>query len=237
MNVARIIRKLRSAADFFRVKAKISYSQFGEDLLVEYVLSAIARKTNPSYLDIGTNDPVHGNNTYLFYIKGSRGVCIEPDPAIYEKIRAKRNKDIVLHAGINIGTATEGILYIFPAGYTGWNTFSKEEAVNRQHESGIAYTESEKIPFLAINDVIAKYFDSCPDFISIDVEGLDFAILQNLDFDKYKPLVICVETISFSTANKGEKRNDITGFVLSKGYIIYADTYVNTIFVRQDILN
>jgi FkbM family methyltransferase len=237
MNISRFVRKLQSGADFLKGKARLSYSQFGEDLLVDYVLTGIAKKKKISFLDIGTNDPVHGNNTYLFYVRQLYGVCIEPDPAIYKKIISKRSKDIVLNAGIGTGAATEGTLCIFPAGYTGWNTFSLEEAEKRHQESGVIFSLSEKIPFLAINEVIAKYFDSAPDFISIDVEGLDFAILQTLDFEKNKPLVFCVETISFSTANKGQKQNDITAFLLSHGYSIYADTYVNTIFVRQEIFN
>jgi FkbM family methyltransferase len=236
MNISRFIRKIKSGVDFLKLKARVSYSQFGEDLLVDYILSEIVKKKELCYLDIGTNDPVHGNNTYLFYLRQHKGVCIEPDPIIYQRIKAKRSRDNVLHAGIGIDTTTEGTLYVFPEGYTGWNTFSKEEAIKRKKDSGIGYTASEKIPFLAVNDVIEKHFDACPDFISIDVEGLDFDILKSLDFEKYKPFVFCVETISFSTAHRGEKRTDIIDFLISKGYFIYADTYVNTIFIRQDIL-
>lgn len=237
MNIRRIIRKLGSVADYFRATAKISYSQFGEDLLVDHIFRSLAGKTNFSYLDIGTNDPVAGNNTYLFYLRGNYGVCIEPDPEIFKKIVSKRKRDVVLHAGIGIGEVAEGTLYIFPEGYTGWNTFSFEEAEKRKVESGISFRESPKIQFLPVNDVIATHFETCPDFISIDVEGLDFDILKSLDFEKYRPIVICAETISFSTNNRGEKQDEIISFLSSKGYKVYADTYVNTIFVRKDIFN
>lgn len=236
MNIRRIIRKLKGVTDIFSAKAKISYSQFGEDLLVDYVMTAIAGKPGFTYLDIGTNDPAAGNNTYLFYQRGQRGVCVEPDPAIWKNIKNKRGRDTVLHAGIGTGTEKKGDLYIFPAGYTGWNTFSKEEAEAKKAESGIGYTVFENIPMLPVNEVIATHFTGSPDFISIDVEGLDMAILQTLDFEKYRPAIICVETAAFSTDHQGAKRRDIMDLVLSKGYTVYADTFINTIFVRQDIL-
>ena len=53
-----------------------------------------------------------------------------------------------------------------------------------------------------INDVIAKYFDPYPNLLSIDVEGLDIDILKSMNFHAYKPEVICVESITFSTTNE-----------------------------------
>lgn len=237
MNIQRVIRKTKSCSHFFKGEAKISYAQFGEDILIDYFFQHYLKKSNPTYLDIGTNHPINGNNTYLFYSRGCFGVCIEPDPVLYKEILSKRAKGIVLNAGVGIGKEKEGTLYIFPEPYTGWNTFSSEEAINRQKETGINYTESAKIPFLSINDVIEKYFQPCPDFVSIDVEGLDFAILQTLDFAKYRPAVFCVETMSFSVSTEAEKCSDIMNLLLANGYISYADTHINTIFVRQDILN
>ncbi len=236
MNLKRIIGKLKSCILFFSGKARISYAQFGEDILVDYIFQHILHKKRITYMDIGTNDPVHGNNTYLFYLKGNSGVCIEPDPYLHKKILSKRTKDVVLNAGIGFGNEREGILYTFPHPYTGWNTFSKEEALKRHDESGIGFSESNKIPFLEVNEVLQKYYDPCPDFISVDVEGLDLEILKTIDFNRFQPYIFCVETISFSVDNKGYKNSGIIDFLLSKGYIVYADTYVNTIFIRKEIL-
>lgn len=236
MNVQRIIRKAKSCLHFFQGKAKISYAQFGEDILIGYFFEQYLKNSSPTYLDIGTNHPVNGNNTYLFYLKNCFGVCVEPDPVLYKEILSKRHKAIVLNAGVGIGTETEGTLYNFPEPYTGWNTFSKEEAVNRQKETGINYAESAKIPFLSINEIMEKYFKPCPDFVSIDVEGLDFDILRTLDFKRFKPAVFCVETMSFSVSMEAQKCSDIIDLLSNNGYVSYADTHINTIFVRQDIL-
>lgn len=237
MNVQRVIRKARSCSHFFKGEAKISYAQFGEDILIDYFFQHYLKKQNPTYLDIGTNHPVNGNNTYLFYLRNCFGVCVEPDPVLYKEIVSKRSKAVVLNAGVGTGKETEGILYTFPEPYTGWNSFSKEEAINRQKETGINYTGSAKIPFLSINEIMQKYFNPFPDFVSIDVEGLDLAILETLDFNKFKPAVFCVETMSFSISKEAEKCIDIINLFSANGYVGYADTHINTIFVRQDILN
>ena len=90
---------------------------------------------------------------------------------------------------------------------------------------------------MQINEVIKQNFSGSPDFLSIDVEGLDLLILKSLDFEKYRPGVICVETISFSIANTEQKMDELIRYVQNKGYFVYADTHVNTIFCRTDIFN
>lgn len=211
-----------------------SFSQVGEDIIVHHLFRQL-KIEYPTYLEIGTNLPVRGNNTYFFYNRGCRGVCIEPDRALYNLIRKKRRADTVLNIGIGLAGATAAVLHIFPDGYTGWNTFSPEEALIREKESGIRIKTKVEVPLRTVNDIMSNYFNPAPNFISIDVEGLDLAILQSLDFDRFKPEVFCVETISFSVTNKEEKLHDIIEFMHSKGYFSYADTHVNTIFCRTDL--
>ena len=60
---------------------QLSFSQCGEDLLIDYVfkLRGIAQ---PSYIDIGANDPFYLNNTAIFYLRGCRGINIEANPKL-----------------------------------------------------------------------------------------------------------------------------------------------------------
>ncbi|HIL70794.1 MAG TPA: FkbM family methyltransferase, partial [Verrucomicrobia bacterium] len=64
---------------FFRKKGKQSYSQCGEDLLIQFIFKTMKR-SDLRYLDIGAHDPVKFNNTFGLYRAGHRGVCIEPNP-------------------------------------------------------------------------------------------------------------------------------------------------------------
>ncbi len=84
-------------------------------------------------------------------------------------------------------------------------------------------------------DNLIRNFISVRDisFLSIDVEGMDFAILKSWDFKLSIPYVICIETIEFSSGSKRIDYNEIINFMEEKGYFVYADTYINTIFVNK----
>lgn len=234
MNWGRIKGKLQAGYLILKGKVQPSFSQAGEDQIIRYLVNDCLQLNNPSYLDIGTYHPVLGNNTYYFYLRGSRGVCIEPNPFFAPLIRKHRRHDVFLQAGVGVGQETSSDYFLFPDQYAGWNTFSKTDAENRSTETGIAYRKMENVPLVTVNDVMAKHFDGWPNFISLDVEGLDLQILQSIDFEKYRPEIICVETITFSNSNEQEKIDDISSFVKGKGYFVFADTYVNTIFCRKE---
>jgi len=236
MNGRRLIRKLTASKHIIKAEAQPSFSQAGEDMIVNFLFQQL-RMGQPGYLDIGTNLPAKGNNTYFFYNKGCKGVCIEPDPELYVLVKKERPRDVVLNMGIGLAEETSATLYIYPHPYTGWNTFSKQEAIQREKDSGIKVKEEKQLPLRTINSIIEKYFNPWPNFISIDVEGLDLAILKTLDFSRYKPEVICAETVKFNPDKPQEKVGEIGSFLESKGYFVFADTFINTIFCRKDVYN
>ncbi len=41
----------------------------------------------------------------------------------------------------------------------------------------------------------AKGIEKFPDFITLDTEGFNMEVLSTMNFEKYRPKVICVETI------------------------------------------
>lgn len=227
----RITRKLTSFIHVLKGTASVSYSQFGEDIIILKMLQRY-NLTDISYLDIGANDPVMGSNTYNFYLRGGRGVLIEPNPMRYQMIKATRPQDICLNVGISDGSATDGEYFMFAKEYDGMNTFSSEEA-KRYEQEGFKIQERRMVPLLDVNEVLAKHFAKPPTLISIDVEGLDELILHRLDFSKYAPMLICVESVYFSKATEYTKREPLISYILSKGYFIYADTHINTIFCNK----
>jgi len=107
----------------------------------------------------------------------------------------------------------------------------------KYQEQGIKIKSVSKLPLQNINKVIADNFSESPTLVSIDVEGLDEMILHELDFQKYQPLFICVETVIFNINKEYIKRQGILDFMTSKGYFIYADTHINTIFCSREHYN
>lgn len=210
---------------------KKSYSQCGEDLIVKYIFDVLGIQ-RPSYLDIGAHHPLYLSNSALFYENGSRGINVEPDPTLIKAFLAQRPDDVNLNIGI---ADKKSVLDFFVINNPVLNTFSKEEAEKYHQEGDYQIVEQIEVEVDTVASILQKHRQSkFPDFLTIDAEGIDDIVLKSIDFEQNFPIVICVETISFSNSGNGIKNEDLISFVRSRGYLLYADTYINSIFVRKD---
>lgn len=225
---------------FSKYYGKLYYSQYGEDKILDFALKILKNKNlidYVSYLDIGGCFPVDSSNSYFLYKLGYQGVVVEAVPELANKFKMLRKRDIVL----NIGITSEGIDADMPFYYADGvcGSFEKSAVLEALDKCGFdSCVKSMSISVTSINDIMKKYFLEKPLFLcSIDVEGLDEDVLRSFDFKSFKPYFFCVETAELSGERfLGKKNSEIASFMLSKGYEVYADTYVNTIFIREDIL-
>jgi FkbM family methyltransferase len=211
---------------------RTSYSQCGEDLIARFVFDALSIPV-PSYLDIGAHDPHYLNNTYMHYVAGGRGVNIEPDPELFAAIELARPRDTNLNIGIG---EREGTLDFFVMSTRTLNTFDAAEARAVEQAGTVKIEQILQIPVRPVNAVLAEHFpDAAPDFVSLDVEGLDLAILRSFDFRRWRPKVVCVETITYSERRAGRKIPEIAQVLRDQDYFPFADTYINTLFVDSQV--
>ena len=216
---------------------QFSYAQQGEDLILDSLLWHLGISAEKmTYLDIGAWDPIQSNNTFYFYRLGGHGVLVEPNPAFAKKLTEARPRDKVLNLGVGLDAESAPYYIIGGPGGDQLNTFDKEAADGYSAKTnGKNFIETTlSMPLVNINRIIAENFDGkAPTYVSIDVEGLDFTILQSLDFAKYKPAVFCMETVDFSSRGQ---RTQLIEFLVSKGYTVRGASFVNSIFVRNDLL-
>jgi FkbM family methyltransferase len=206
---------------------KVSYAQCGEDLIVDYVLTALD-VGKVSYLDIGAHHPRYLSNTYYFYRQGGGGVCVEPDPNALRAFQRVRPRDICLPIGVG---PVPGTMELFVMTTPTLNTFSREEA-ERYQAYGVERIERViPVEIATINQVLERHFKSVPDFVSIDVEGMDLSILRSVDFKRFRPKVFCVETLTYTEDGSEKKTRELSELLLANDYLLYADTYINTIAV------
>jgi Methyltransferase FkbM domain len=210
----------------------LSFAQSGEDLIADFIFKYLGIP-KVTYLDVGAHEPVAINNTYFFYRRGFRGVLVEPNVEMCTKLRAVRPEDTTLEAGIGVTAAREADYYVMTE--SAWNTFSKEEAehMTRVTKGGITVQRVIKMPLLEINAVMAKHFGGAPTFVSIDAEGLHLAILKTIDFKRFRPAVICVETL---VAGTKRQLPEIPAFMETQKYVVRGSTFVNTIFVDGNLI-
>lgn len=93
--------------EFIYRRYNISFSQGGGD---DIQLKKIIKQTVPGmYVDIGCWHPVKASNTYHFYLRGWKGICIDPNPEIKSLFNKFRPKDTFINCAI--GPESEGFNY------------------------------------------------------------------------------------------------------------------------------
>jgi len=219
------ISRMRSCSD-----AQTSFSQCGEDRIIKFILDTLQIREY-RYLDIGAHHPRRLSNTYLFYTLGGSGVLIEPNHALASLISEARPRDLCL----NVGLAGEphGSVPFYVMRSDTLSTFSKREAERMVSECGEEIVEVRAVEVRTPGSVLAEHFSDGLNLVSMDVEGLELEILEGFDLRQYRPEVFCIETISYAVDGEGVKSTALAPFMASHGYRIYADTYINTIFVDQ----
>ena len=191
---------------------KGSFSQYGEDLIVEKLLG---KDFVGVYMEIGGYHPKRLSNTYRFYKKGWRGVVVEPNPDSKELFKKVRPLDKFENIGVG---NKNGVLTYYQFYIPAINTFLKIEADKRMVE-GHKLKKIVKIPIKKIDEIVDKKIN----YLSVDTEGYDEQILKAWPWSKFRPKVICCED--------GNKR--LEKYLIEKGYRLYKKTKSNSIFFEK----
>ena len=157
-----------------------------------------------TFVDIGAHDGVTYSNTWFFEKKrGWRGVCVEPNPVVYKRLRANRNAR-ALDCCV-AGTAGT-VRFQKIAGYSEMlsgiaDHYSAEHkqriAEEMQHYGGSS--EEIEVKARTFGDIAAEAGLSEITYVSIDTEGGEIDILKAIDFRK---VTIHALTVEFSMKNK-----------------------------------
>ncbi len=209
----------------------LTYAQCGEDLIVITLFHALGIH-HPTYMDIGAHHPFNISNTALLYQRGSRGINVEVNPNLIQAFRQHRPEDVNLNVGVG---PTSGTLdFHFIDDWSGRNTFSREsaEALVRENPQ-FSIQRVLPLPVLTLTDIITHHArGQFPDFLSLDVEGVDFEVVRTTPFGADRPLVLCVE----SPADYGlEPVREWLELLRPRGYRLYVRTYGNLIFIHHSI--
>lgn len=165
-------------------------------------------------LDIGANDGQTFSNSYDLIKLGWSGVLIEPGSVFTQLEQLHKDNKLVTCYRLAIADK-EQMLTFYESGAhvkngkdSGLVSSLKEEETQRWRNTGVQYTE-RKVQAVPFSWVLKwhKQFD----FITIDAEGFDFAILKQINLDLVGCKCLCIEW------NGNHK--------LSAAYKAYCDTY------------
>lgn len=202
-----------------------SYSQLREDLFIDKILN---RKQNGFYIDVGANHPYRFNNTMRFYKRGWHGINIEPNFRNFQQFLTTRPKDINLNLGI---AEQQGELLFYVFFPDTLSTFSREEA-EKYKSDGYNVIEEKVIPVDTLNNIYEKYCkDTVVDFISIDTEGFDMSVLKSLDWKKFRPRIVCIESTKHSLSHQKIEHSQEHEYLIANNYERVYDNGINSIYV------
>lgn len=200
-----------------------SYSQEGEDLILNRFFD---NEKIGFYVDVGAHHPMRFSNTYLFYKKGWSGINIDAMPGSMSIFNNYRHRDINIELPISDENKT---LTYYAFDEPAFNGFSEELSLIRDGHQGCRIIFKKKMETKTLAHVLDEYLPKGQniDFLTIDVEGLDFSVLLSNDWVKFSPKIVLVEILEERLENINS--SEIAVYMKSKGYFVFAKTF-NTVF-------
>jgi FkbM family methyltransferase len=231
MSALKNLKKRISNLKFFD-KFQISYSQEGEDLLIDRVLQF---KKTGFYIDIGAYHPIKFSNTYKFYLKGWKGINIDAMPGSMAIFKRRRPRDI------NLETAVSNTSEIIPYhifNEQALNTLVESEAKRKDGLFNFKLSRTENLKTKRLDEILLEYLPKGidVDFLTVDVEGFDLKVLQSNDWDRIRPTLVLAESLSSYTSIEEALRSELTQFMYSLNYTLFAKTG-NTLFFKDNTKN
>lgn len=162
---------------------KISHAQNGEDVRAWRALEDV---DEPFYVEVGASDPVVDSLTASLSALGWRGVLVEPEPSIAQRLREARPRDVVVAAAAH---SSSGVLSFSYADKRGQGQVSAGPVADAREHDQVQIS----VPAVRLADVLDDVAPSDVHFMSIDVEGHEADALLGLGLDRWRPWVLCIE--------------------------------------------
>jgi FkbM family methyltransferase len=167
------------------------------------------------FIDIGAWDPIRHSETYwLEKFHGWRGVLIEPNPRYADKLRKVRSSKIIEAAVISKALA------------------GKDFFLQDKDDQSYVTENQTKFPITTVTlKQVFQEFEARPNALFIDIEGMEFSILEDLKVYLQELSFVSIETI-FQHA-------EISAVMLEAGFkeIWNSLSGYNSWFISQELLN
>ena len=216
-----------------------SFSSDGEDVIL---MKYLCRIKNGNYFDIGSHQPVKHSNTFLFYLTGWKGVCIDPLPNLKSKYRFIRRRDKFINAGV-IGSRSKSqkkLNFFYYKNNRDNSTFDPARVKELSSKFGREPSSIIDIPTLNVADILSSSEEIIGvskeiNFLNLDIEGFEIDILNDLFSCKVYPWIICVEELG--KVAETLKNGEIHRLMTNNGYILGSRTFLSSIYILKNIIS
>ena len=205
----------------------VSYAQNGEDMVLA---RGFPRAHLGFYVDVGASDPIVDSVTKYFYDRGWCGVNIEPSAATLADLQSARPRDVNLGVAVGNEQGTASF-YELPREMTGCSTLSQDIA--EEYRRGGWEPAEHEIEIRTLTRVWEEHVgERTVDFLKIDVEGYESAVLAGTDLGRFRPRALVVEATSPGTPLPAYQEWEPS--VLKAGYRFVLFDGLNRFYVREE---
>ena len=204
---------------------EISFSQFGEDILILRALESASFSGHGIYVDVGAFDPIVYSNTLRLHLAGWQGINIDPDPKHILRFDRLRPKAHNVCLAIANGERMEEFL-VYSAGTTSQLASCAIDGRSLLKEQPVGKI---LVPVRPLAAVLKDFLVDPSRFavLSVDTEGGDLAVLQSNDWAHFRPYVIAVEDHTQSADS------EIDAFCRAQEYRLFARCGVTKVFIKS----
>ena len=217
-----------AARDTTAAHLQRSFSQDGEDRIV---LRLVRHRRSGFYIDIGAHHPHRFSNTALLHEMGWRGINIDATPGAMEAFAEARPEDTNLWMAV---AEKEGTIPFKTFAEGAYNTLALGRvAPGRQGPDAGAVVE---VPCAPIDLILDRHLSpqQTVDFVSLDIEGFEMAVLTRYPFDTHAPAVLVVEDHGFDIADC--TKSAVYRLLQEKGYRLRCHMLFSSVYVNEALL-
>lgn len=203
--------------------SKAVFAQHGEDLIIHRLLFKVLRldpKKAHWYVDVGAYHPFDHSMTAHLHLLGWQGMAFDVSRTSEAAFSRWRPATSFIRAAVGDGSAVEvearGIFY-GDAGITS-RTFASNKI------------ESQKT--IRISEALDEADVENIEFLSIDVEGAESAVLRGLDFARHRPVLIAVEIHGIYNLLDVQE-SSVANYLLANDYFFVAASVINFFFASK----
>lgn len=166
----------------------ISFAQAKEDVLLWRALASRVHHDVGFWIDVGAFDPHIDSVTKEFSRHGWRGINVEPLEASFLRLVEDRPNDINIQAVVS-DTPGEAEFHEI----VGHQLGTLEARFGDRHSQSGFDRRIIKVPAFTLTQLCDQHAPDQIHFLKIDVEGHERAVVEGMDFNRYRPWILVIE--------------------------------------------
>lgn len=199
--------RLHSAARSLKRLRRRAYERAGSDRYSHPAYEELDRKLeryvplrDGVFVEAGAYDGYWGSNTYWFErFRGWSGVLVEPVPELALRARKERPRSRVFQCalvppelrGRTVNVLSGGVMSVVAGTWEGAEAAHAREGARLSRSSMVEI----EVPGRCLSDVLDEAAIVEIDLMTLDVEGLEGAVLRGLDLHRHAPRFLLVEML------------------------------------------